>query len=117
MELVSASVRDPAAIERVGRHELLLRIASGGMATVYLARMHGPHGFTREVALKLLHPHLRDAESDDWASAFIDEAKLAAQIRHPNVIPVLDVGDSRHGIFLVMEYVEGDSLHALLGAA
>jgi len=96
---------------RVGRYELLLPIARGGMATVYLARKLGAGGFEKEVALKLTHEHLRDRP--EWATELIEEAKLAARIRHPNVVSVLDVDDDPNGVFLVMEYIEGDSLSGL----
>lgn len=101
--------------QRIGRYQLLLPIATGGMATVYLARQSGPAGFQRDVALKLVHPHLR--ESGEWITDLIEEAKLAARIRHPNVVPILDVGDEAAGVFLAMEYIEGDSLAGLLAAA
>ncbi|HVY49689.1 MAG TPA: serine/threonine-protein kinase, partial [Minicystis sp.] len=101
--------------ERVGRYDLLLPIAAGGMATVYLARSEGIGGFAREVALKLTHAHLRS--DPRFAADLIEEAKLAARIRHPNVVPVLDVGDDAAGIYLVMEYVEGEALGALARAA
>jgi eukaryotic-like serine/threonine-protein kinase len=100
---------------RVGPYELVLPIASGGMATVYLARQHGLAGFEREVALKLMHPHLRDEKA--WNVEFIEEAKLSARIRHPNVVQVLDVGDDPFGTYLVMDYVEGDTLARLARAA
>lgn len=103
---------EPALVpERLGRYEVLLPIASGGMATVYLARAVGAGGFERDVALKLTHFHLR--EDPDFVASLMDEARLAGQIRHPNVVSVLDVGDDPHGVFIVMEYVEGDSLAAL----
>ncbi len=101
----------PAFPEQVGRYEVLLPLASGGMATVYLARSTGLAGFEREVALKLTHAHL--GEESSFATALVDEANLAGRIRHPNVVSVLDVGDDPHGIFLVMEYVEGDTLAGL----
>ena len=88
-------------------------IASGGMATVYLARSRGAGGFEREVAIKKLHPHLLE-DAPDAALELIEEAKLASRIRHPNVVPVLDVGDGPGGVFLVMEYIEGETLSALL---
>jgi len=97
---------------RVGRYELLVRIAQGGMGVVYLARARGAGGFERLVALKLTHAHLR--EEAHWSRELIEEAKLAAGIRHPNVVPVLDVDDDPEGTYLVMEYVEGDSLSGLL---
>jgi serine/threonine-protein kinase len=97
--------------QRVGRYDVLARIASGGMATVYLARAHGALGFERDVALKLTHAHLR--ESPEFSAVLLEEAKLAVRIRHSNVVPVLDVGEDPQGIFLVMEYVEGDTLAGL----
>ena len=105
----SRRLSDPALFpERLGRYDVLLPIASGGMATVYLARAVGLGGFERDVALKLTHFHLR--EDPDFVSSLIDEARLAGKIRHPNVVAVLDVGDDPHGVFIVMEYVEGESL-------
>ena len=101
--------------ERIGRYEILLPIASGGMATVYLARSRGAGGFAREVALKLTHSHLRAHEH--FAEDLLEEAKLTARIRHRNVVPVLDAGDDPRGVFLVMEYVEGDTLAGLLKRA
>jgi serine/threonine-protein kinase len=100
---------------RIGRYEILVRIASGGMATVYLARGHGAAGFEHDVAIKVTHPHLR--ESADFARELVEEAKLAVRIRHANVVPVLDVGDDPLGLFLVMEYVEGDTLSGLMRRA
>jgi eukaryotic-like serine/threonine-protein kinase len=94
--------------ERLGRYEVLLPIASGGMATVFLARVVGMAGFEREVALKLTHSQHRDKPT--FFTALIDEARLAGRIRHPNVVSVLDVGEAPQGVFIVMDYVEGDSL-------
>ena len=93
---------------RGGRYETLRRIASGGMARVYLARALGAGGFERLVALKALHDHL--AEEQDFIDMFLDEARLAARIRHPNVVGTLDVQHDDEGVFLVMEYVEGPTV-------
>ena len=98
----------PRFPERVGRYEILLPIASGGMATVYLARALGAAKGERDVALKLTHAHLR--QEKDFAHHLVEEAKLAAGIHHPNVVSVLDVGDDPMGIYLVMEFVDGDTL-------
>jgi serine/threonine-protein kinase len=100
-----------AELTRVGRYEPILAIGTGGMATVYLARAALADGVAREVALKVVHPHLRDSE--EAASTLIEEAKLAARIRHPNVVPVREVGRDDAGIFLVMDYVEGATLAEL----
>jgi serine/threonine protein kinase len=99
---------------RIGRYEVLGEIASGGMATVYVARSIGPRGFSRVVALKRLHPHL--AADDDFVRMFLDEARIASGLRHPNVVATLDIDDSE-GLSLVMEYVEGMSLLDLTRAA
>lgn len=88
-------------------------IASGGMASVHFGRLSGPVGFSRVVAIKRLHKHL--AREDDFVTMFLDEARLAARIRHTNVIPTIDVvaGDE---IFIVMEYIQGESLSRLIRA-
>jgi serine/threonine protein kinase len=108
---LSAS-QGPRIPERVGRYEILMPIASGGMATVYLARPTGAiRGVNRDVALKLTHAHLR--KEKEFAHHLVEEAKLAAGIHHPNVVAILDVGDDPLGIYLVMDYVDGDTLHNL----
>lgn len=93
---------------RFGRYETLRSIASGGMATVYLARVLGEGGFERLVALKVMHPHL--AQDPEFVSMFLDEARLAAGIRHPNVVGVLDIDRDNDGLFIVMDYVDGLTL-------
>jgi serine/threonine-protein kinase len=88
------------------------------MATVYLARVRGVGGFERDVALKLLHAHLRNGEDEPNATRqLLDEAKLVSRIQHPNVAAVTDVGEAASGVFLVMEYVEGETLAALFREA
>jgi serine/threonine-protein kinase len=113
---VAAKLFDPGAgRQRVDRYELIGEIASGGMATVYLARLTGVGGFQRFVAMKRLHPHL--ANEKEFVEMFLDEARLSAGIHHPNVVPILEVGASPVGYYLVMEYVEGDTLARLLSRA
>ena len=82
------------------------------MATVYLARLGGVGGFQRFVAIKRLHPHL--ARDNEFIEMFLDEARLAARIHHPNVVPILEIGESPEGYYLVMEYIEGDTLGRIL---
>lgn len=95
---------------QLGRYETVRTIAAGGMATVHLGRAVGAGGFERLVAIKVMHPHV-EAEAE-FVSMFLDEARLAAQLRHPNVVATIDL--SQDPLFLVMEYVEGPSLHAAL---
>ncbi len=114
--MVAAKLFEPGGgRQRVDRYELIGEIASGGMATVYLARLTGVGGFQRFVAMKRLHPHL--AGEKEFVEMFLDEARLAAGIHHPNVVPILEVGASPVGYYLVMEYVEGDTLARLLARA
>ncbi|MBI5517207.1 MAG: serine/threonine protein kinase [Deltaproteobacteria bacterium] len=105
---------DPALGRYVGRYELVHEIATGGMATVFLGRARGAANFERIVALKICHPHLR--RDEDFANMFLDEARLAAQIHHPNVVSTVDVGNEED-LYLVMEYVEGDRLSGLIRSA
>ncbi len=104
-----------AGRQKIDRYELVAEIASGGMATVFLARLSGVGGFQRFVAIKRLHPHL--AKEDEFVQMFLDEARLAAGIHHPNVVPILEVGANERGYYLVMEYIEGDTLARLLARA
>jgi serine/threonine-protein kinase len=84
------------------------------MATVHFGRLLGPVGFARTVAIKRLHPQF--AQDPEFVSMFLDEARVAARIRHPNVVPTLDVVAIEGELFLVMEYVQGEPLGALLKA-
>jgi eukaryotic-like serine/threonine-protein kinase len=96
----------------VGRYALFDEIAAGGMATVHLGRLVGQVGFSRTVAVKRLHPQY--AKDSDFVSMFVDEAKLASRIQHPNVVSTLDVVKTDEELFLVMEYVQGESLSKLV---
>ncbi len=95
----------------VGRYVVYDEIAAGGMASVHLGRLLGAVGFSRTVAIKRLHPHL--ARDGEFANMFLDEARLAARIRHPNVVAVLDVVHDAGELLLVMDYVQGESLSRL----
>ncbi|HZU83088.1 MAG TPA: serine/threonine-protein kinase [Polyangiaceae bacterium] len=95
-----------------GRYLLYGEIASGGMATVHFGRLQGAAGFARSVAIKRLHPQY--AKDPDFVAMFLDEARLAARIAHPNVVPTLDVVAQGDELLLVMEYVRGSALSRLL---
>jgi eukaryotic-like serine/threonine-protein kinase len=95
-----------------GRYALFQPIASGGMATVYVGRLLGTSGFGRTVAIKCMHEHV--ARDPELVKSFLDEAQLAARIRHPNVVPTLDIVSHQGELFLVMDYVHGESLSRLL---
>ncbi|MCA9580963.1 MAG: serine/threonine protein kinase, partial [Myxococcales bacterium] len=85
------------------------------MATVYLARAKGMAGFEREVAIKVCHPHLTG--EDSFKRMFLDEARLAGRIRHPNVVSTYDVGEEGGQLYLVMDYIDGEPLSRLLRSA
>jgi serine/threonine-protein kinase len=81
------------------------------MATVYLGRVVGEGGFERLVALKVMHPHI--ASDPDFVGMFLDEARLAARIRHPNVVATIDIQKTDEAMFLVMDYVDGPTLQEI----
>lgn len=99
----------------VGRYALFDEIAAGGMATIHLGRLVGPVGFSRTVAIKTLHPQF--AKDPEFVEMFLEEARLASRIRHPNVISTVDVATAEGEVFLVMEYVAGESLAKLVRSA
>ncbi len=105
----------PTATRVIGRYLLCDAIASGGMATVHLGRLIGPQGFSRTVAIKRLHPQF--ARDPEFVTMFLDEARLASRISHPNVVSPLDVISSPPELFIVMEYVHGESLSRLIDYA
>ena len=100
--------------KRFGRCVLFDTLAHGGMATVHIGRMFGSAGFARTVAVKRLHSHL--AENPQFVGMFLDEARLAARLVHPNIVSTLDVIADRNELLLVMEYIHGASLAQLLHA-
>lgn len=111
----SISVAHPAPPETIGRYEIITPIASGGMGTVYAGRLVGIAGFERLVSIKVIHPHL--AAKTSFIEMFLDEARLAARIHHPNVAEIHEVGED-HGIYyMVGELVLGQDLHRLIETA
>jgi eukaryotic-like serine/threonine-protein kinase len=107
-----AAALQASAPRIVGRYVLYGEIASGGMATVHFGRLIGPAGFARPVAIKRLHAQF--ARDPDFVKMFFDEARLAARIAHPNVVPTLDVVAADDEVFLVMDYVRGATLAQLI---
>ena len=97
-----------AAPAKIGRYELCFELASGGMASVYLARAEGAPGFQKLVALKLIHPHL--ASEKEYVEMFLDEARIAARITHTNVCSVFDFGEADGEYYIAMEYLVGEPL-------
>ena len=106
------SERGPSA--RIGRYALFDQFATGGMATVHFGRLDGAGGFSRVVAIKRLLPHL--VANREFTDMLLNEARLAARVRHPNVVATLDVVASKGDVLLVLDYVEGEALSTLCRA-
>ena len=110
---MSASIH-PAPL-MLGPYELLQRIATGGMAEVYLARRAGPHGFQKVVAVKRILPQL--AQDADFVAMFVDEARVCARLAHPNIVQVFDFGEHDGELYMAMEFVDGTTAARLVRAA
>jgi eukaryotic-like serine/threonine-protein kinase len=99
----------------LGRYELLLPVAAGGMAMVWAARQKGSRGFQKIVAVKTMLPKL--SEDPQFEKMFLDEASLASRIHHPNVVEVLDLGEESGVLFIAMEWLDGAPLNQVMKAA
>lgn len=97
---------------QLGRYAVLARLGAGGMAEVLLGHLEGAAGFGRYVAIKRLLPHF--AQDSELATMFVDEGRVLARIRHPNVVLVEDLVDDGESVFLVLEHLVGESLATLL---
>ena len=108
-------------VEYKGTFRLVNKVAEGGMATVYEAEQLGPEGFTKRIALKVIHPHY--AKRKEFLRLFIDEAKLSANLMHGNVVQIYQLGEVEGEYFIAMEYIQGPTLrnvidrHHEIGAA
>ncbi|WPB81006.1 serine/threonine-protein kinase [Archangium violaceum] len=94
--------------ENYGKYQLLKRLAMGGMAQIYLARQRGPEGFEKLLVIKRILPHL--AENGDFVRMFLDEARIAARLDHPNIVDIYDLGAQDDTFFIAMEYIHGEDL-------
>jgi eukaryotic-like serine/threonine-protein kinase len=105
---VSRGRRELTEGAKLDRYELLHKLGEGGMAAVWLARLPGKRGFAQLVAIKAIKSYLGDDLR--FEQMFLDEARIASRIRHPNVAQILDLGEEGGVLYLVMEWVEGESL-------
>ena len=99
------------APRKVGRYDICFELAAGGMATIYLARIEGPGGFKKLVALKCIHPHL--VRQASFVEMFLDEARFASRIHHPNVCSIFDFGFADGSYYIAMEFVVGETVSRL----
>jgi serine/threonine-protein kinase len=102
-------------VNQIGKYEVIRKIATGGMAEVFLGRAAGPMGFEKQVVLKRILPHL--AEDAQFVEMFFSEARLAAQLNHPNIVQVYDFGETTGAYYIAMEYVDGPNLRLALDSA
>ncbi len=101
--------------QQVGKYQLIRKLATGGMAEVFLAKAAGPMGFEKTLVLKRILPHL--AEEPAFVEMFLSEAKLAARLTHPHIVQIFDFGEADGAYFLAMEYIDGPSLRTLVKRA
>jgi len=99
-------------IQQFGKYRLLKKLAQGGMAEIFLAVQHGPHAFEKVVVIKRMLPEL--CVSFDFVQMFLDEARVAARLDHPNIIRIYDFGDFEGQYYLAMEYIPGEDLASIV---
>ena len=107
------SVGDEQLPRKFDRYELLKKLATGGMAEIFLAKQSGLEGFEKVVVLKRILPHL--AQDEEFVSMFLDEARIAAKLSHPNVVQIYDLGKADGTYYIAMEYVSGRNVQHLIG--
>ena len=113
-DIVTALGDSASLPAKLGRYELITRIGQGGMAEVQLALQRGPAGFEKLVVVKLVHENL--ATQRAFVDMLLDEARVAALVKHPNVVDIYDLGEVEGRYFIAMEYLEGEPLLAVLRA-
>ena len=101
--------------QTIGRYEFLVPIAEGGMASVWAARLKGTRGFQKTLAVKMMLASLSD--NPQFEQMFLDEARIASRIHHPNVVEIFDLGDEQEVLYIVMEYVDGEPLSTIFRTA
>ena len=97
---------------KIDRYEILGKIAEGGMAEIFLAKQSGMEGFEKMVALKCILPSLMNDE--DFVTMFLDEARIAARLNHPNIAQIYDLGRTEETLYIAMEHVSGRNLQQIL---
>lgn len=112
MEQAQDRDEDNVAGQRIGKYQLIRRLAQGGMAELFLARATGLEGFQKVCAIKRILPHL--AKDGDFVEMFLAEARLSAKLEHPNIVPVFDFGKAGTDYFFAMPYIHGRDLLAIL---
>ncbi len=102
-------------MQQIGKYQLIHKLATGGMAEVFLAKAAGPMGFEKLCVLKRILPHL--ATEPTFVDMFLSEARLAAQLNHPNIVQIFDFGEAEGTYFIAMEYIDGPNLREMIRRA
>ena len=102
-------------MEAFGRYELIKKIATGGMAEIFLARQAGIEGFEKLLVLKRILPHL--AENEEFVEMFLHEARVAVRLNHPNIVQIYDLGEEGGSYFIAMEYIFGRDMRRIIPKA
>jgi eukaryotic-like serine/threonine-protein kinase len=97
---------------QIGKYQLVRKLATGGMAEVFLAKVAGPMGFEKEVVVKRVLPHL--VEEDGFVEMLFTEARIAARLNHPNIVQIFDFGEADGTYYLAMEHIDGLDLRSLM---
>ncbi len=103
--------RFPKVTKTLGKYTLIRKLATGGMAEVFLARADGPMGFAKKCVVKRILPHFND--DPRFIEMFLGEARLAAELNHPNLVQIFDFGEADGQYYLAMEYIDGANLRVL----
>ena len=98
--------------QQLGKYTLRQKIATGGMAEIWLSEQQGPGGFTKELVIKRILPHL--ASDARFVEMFLDEARLAAKLSHPNIVQIYDLGEADGSYFIAMQYIKGNDLEGII---
>src|SRR3954471_11114593 len=113
IEALPSPAHDDVVVgQTIGKYEVLQRLAAGGMAEIFLARMVGVLGFDKLVVIKRILPHL--AQRNDFIQMFLDEARIATTLSHANVVQTHEVGVSGKSYFMVMEYLAGEDVRGIV---
>lgn len=112
---MSAAPKPRPAPVRFGKYTLLDRLAVGGMAEIFLARQGGLEGFEKTIVIKRIRPHL--SKQTAFVKMFLNEAKLAAQLNHPNIVQIYDLGMISDSYFIAMEYIFGRDMRRIIPKA
>jgi len=112
---VIVQTRSVTTPQQFGKYVLLRKLAEGGMAEIFLAKQTGAEGFERDVVIKCMLDHF--TKYPDFIAMFLDEARLAARLHHPNIVQITDLGVADKRYFICMEYLAGEDLDAVIAAA